>query len=168
MSIISEALKKTEEQLQKNTAKAAPIPTPFGIKLFLPFILILLAGILLASAIFTLLKHKTQEWALPSFKQNPKSQTIQISLKNILPQVPAVNPLPLAILPSQPPEEKSPSATSFILNGIFLSNDGSYALINNQIVREKDTVDGAKVVLITENNVRLDNLGQKITLSTSR
>ncbi|MDP2831372.1 MAG: hypothetical protein Q8O02_03905, partial [Candidatus Omnitrophota bacterium] len=61
-----------------------------------------------------------------------------------------------------------PAETSFVLNGIFFSDEDGYALVNNQIVRENDYVDGAKVGLITVNTVKLDNAGQTITLSTPR
>ena len=56
----------------------------------------------------------------------------------------------------------------FVLNGIFFSDNDSYALINNQIVRENDYVDAAKVSSITANTVELDNAGTTITLTTPR
>ena len=78
------------------------------------------------------------------------------------------NPAAPAATPSQLPEEKKPAETSFILNGIFFSDNDGYALVNNQIVRENDYVDKAKVSLITPNTVQLDNAGSTITLSTHR
>jgi hypothetical protein len=154
MSIINEALKKTEEYLQKNSAQATPLPPkPSGGKPFLLYALILLAGILLGNFIFTLLRHKIQ---VPT----PK--------KNVEAVVQTTNPPSQPILSSQPVEEHKPVEASFILNGIFFSDNDGYALINNQIVRENDYVDGAKVGLITTNKVELDNAGQTITLTTTR
>ncbi|MCX5669072.1 MAG: hypothetical protein NTX89_03000 [Candidatus Omnitrophica bacterium] len=155
MSIINEALKKTEEHLKKNAGKVSSLPhKPSGLKPFLLYILILLAGILLGNFIFTLLRHKIQ--------------TIQTPKINADLVIPTTNPPSLPTLPSQPPEENKPLESSFVLNGIFFSANDSYALINNQIVRENDSVNGAKVGLITANSVQLDNAGQTITLSTTR
>lgn len=154
MSIINEALKKTEQHLQKNAAGDNPLPRKLlHSKPFLFYVLILLAGILLGNFIFTLLKHKAQPKVIP--------------LKNILPVTKTID-VPLPVLPSQPLEENKPVEANFILNGIFFSDDDGYALVNNQIVRENDFVDGAKVSLITANTVVLNNAGQTITLNTSR
>jgi hypothetical protein len=155
MSIINEALKKTEEHLQKIAAKNNPLPAkPFNPKPFLFYILILLSGLALGNFIFTLLKHKTQ--------------VIQIPKKNTETIIKISNPPPLPILPSLPPEENKPIEASFVLNGIFFSDNDSYALVNNQIVRENDYVDQAKVVEIAAHRVQLDNAGQTITLTTPR
>ncbi|MDP2928094.1 MAG: hypothetical protein Q8N80_04790 [Candidatus Omnitrophota bacterium] len=155
MSIINEALKKTEEYLQKNAAKDNLLaPKPAGAKPFLLYILILLAGLSLGNFIFNLLSHELQ--------------TTQTQKLNALPVIQTTNSPPAAALPSQPPEEKKPAELNFVLNGIFFSDNDGYALVNNQIVRENDYVDGAKVGLITTNTVELDNAGQRITLSTHR
>jgi hypothetical protein len=154
MSIINEALKKTEERLQKNAAKGNPLSAkPSGSKPFLLYIVILLVGLLLGNFIFTLLRHKTQG--------NARAPAAQAQAKQSL----ASNPPSPAILPSRPPEIKTPTEASFVLNGIFFSDNDGYALVNNQIVRENDYVDKAKVGLITANSVELDNAGQKITLT---
>ncbi|MDP2831311.1 MAG: hypothetical protein Q8O02_03595, partial [Candidatus Omnitrophota bacterium] len=133
MSIINEALKKTEEYLQKNSAKDNPLPPkPPGPKPLLLYILILLAGLALGNFIFNLLSYKIQT-------------TAQTSEKNAFAVIPAANSPPLPALPSQLAEKTKPVETGFVLNGIFFSNeDGGYALVNNQIVRENDYVDGAK------------------------
>ncbi|MCX5699872.1 MAG: hypothetical protein NTX01_09310 [Candidatus Omnitrophica bacterium] len=156
MSIINEALKKTEEYLQKNAAKDNPLPPkPAKTKPFiLYYILILSAGLLLGSFIFTLLRHKIQ------IIQTPKKNTDAIIQTTNLP--------PTTALASQPTEENKPTKANFVLNGIFFSDNDGYALVNNQIVRKNDYVDGAKVGLITTNTVELDNAGQKITLTAAR
>jgi hypothetical protein len=156
MSIINEALKKTEEHLQKNAAKEDSLPPkPIKPKSFLLYILILLAGLFLGNSIFELLRYKIQAAA-----QLPQKESSSI-------QPPVNSPLSPA-LPVEPPQKSKPETPSFILNGIFFSDNDGYALINNQIVRENDYVAGAKVGLITTNIVELDNAGQTITLSTNR
>ena len=159
MSIINEALKKTEEDLQKNAAKdQLTAPKSVGSKPALLYVLILLAGLLLGNFIFNLLGKKIQ--------------TTQTPKKNILPVIQAKNLPPPAALPSPTPKDNKPALITpeptFVLNGIFFSDNDGYALVNNQIVREDDFVDGAKVGLITSDTVELDNAGQKITLTTNR
>ena len=180
MSIINEALKKTEEHLQKKAAADNLIaPKPSGVKPFLLYILILLAGLLLGNFIFSLLSRKLKSNAslpvrqdLISSSQNhkPQGDGLASSSQSHQPQTAQTTNSPFAaVLPSLLPEgKKPPSQASFILNGIFFSNNDGYALINNQIVRVNDYVDGAKVGLITANIVELDNAGQTITLSTRR
>ncbi len=156
MSIINEALKKTEEQLQKNSAKDTTVKIPHpGARPVLLYILILAAGILLAHLIFNQLGRRVQTKITPKNAALPKP----------LPPNPLAGPLPVArVLP----EEKKTPETDFILNGIFYSDNSGYALINNQIVRENDYVDGAKVNTITAKTVELDKNGIKITLATRR
>ena len=158
MSIINEALKKTEEHLQKNAAKENSLPAkPSGSQPILFYVLILLAGLLLGNFMFNLLKHT--------------AGTIKIPKNNPLPVVQITNPPALAVpLPPNPPIEENPhpAKANFVLNGIFFSDNDSYALINNQIVRENDYVDAAKVSSITANTVELDNAGTTITLTTPR
>ncbi|MBL7196890.1 MAG: hypothetical protein ISS47_02185 [Candidatus Omnitrophica bacterium] len=51
-----------------------------------------------------------------------------------------------------------------ILNGIFASETGSFALINNRIVKEGDSILGVKVLRIYSHRVELDAFGKEITL----
>jgi hypothetical protein len=159
MSIINEALKKTEEGIQKNTTKENQLgtirPTP---KPFLLYILILLAGLFLGNFIFDQLNHKIKTTHLPKKVMNSP----------IAQQPTALAPPPVkAALPLKEKEHPA-TETIFILNGIFFSDQGGYALVNNQIVRESDSVDGAKVERITANTVELNNAGKLITLATQR
>ena len=155
MSIINEALKKTEEQLQKNSTNNTSLRSKHSkIKLFLVSILILSAGILLGNFIFILLKNKTK--------------TAQTPKENTLPLIQTKAALVPPILPSPSLIEKKTPAASFVLNGIFFSDNDGYALVNNQIVRENDFVDGAKVSLITANSVELVNADETLTLTTNR
>jgi hypothetical protein len=157
MSIINDALKKTEEHLQKNTtAEQQPNPPSSGPKPFLLYILILVAGLFLGNLIFGLIKNKVHTTPASSKKAAPLA---------VLPPAPLA--LPAQINTPVLSEEKT-QTTDFTLNGIFFSDTGSCALINNQIVKENDVVDGAKVETITLTAVELDKAGQKITLSTNR
>ena len=169
MSIINEALKKTEENLQRNAGKDTSLPAKSAKpRTFLFYILILSAGLLLGNFIFNLLSHLPQSNSVVSGSQNRKIKTAQIPEKNTLPFAQTINPAPSAALTEQPAEEKKPTPASFVLNGIFLSDKDGYALVNNQIVRENDSVDGAKVKLITASSVELENDTGTIVLTTNR
>ncbi len=158
MSIINEALKKTEQNIQKNAEKVnLPVSSKPGPLPVLLYTLILLAGLFLGNIMFNLLRYKVKPANTSASSQQPLVLTA-------LPAAPA--------LPSE--EKKIPETSlpqnnqALVLNGIFFSDNDGYALINNQIVRENDLVDGAKVIKIAANNVELDREGKIITLSTLR
>lgn len=157
MSIINEALKKTENSILQNKAKKNALPVKkIRSKSFLLYTLILLIGIFLSNFIFSLLGHKTKLAQAPG-KIIPAATSQQAPALPIFPTEPIL-----------PKEEHNPPQGVFVLNGIFFSDNDSYALINNQIVRENIMVDGAKVVAITQNTVELDNQGKSITLTSGR
>ncbi len=158
MSIINEALKKTEQHLQMIATKEAQQPDkktePNKILLYS---VILFCGIFLTHFIFSFLNQKV------------KTSVSKNKITPLIKPVPEVIPPPS---PATPPvthvEEPKPVEVNFVLNGIFYSDNDGYALVNNQIVREFDAVDGAKVNKITQNSVELDNQGTLITLTTQR
>jgi type II secretory pathway component PulC len=156
MSIINEALKKAEQSIHKNSAKETLLSdTKPAAKPYILYILILVAGLFLSNFIFSLLSRKINQPA-----KEIKIQATEIKTSESLPVIP---PAPLFLL-----EENKVPETAFILNGIFFSDNHGYALVNNQIVRENDLVDGAKIKTITANSVELDNAGKIITLATQR
>lgn len=58
------------------------------------------------------------------------------------------------------------TAVPFELNGLYIADDETYALVNNKIVQEGDLVDGATVVAISEENVELKHNDKIIRLTT--
>ncbi len=160
MSIINEALKKTEESIQKNSLKVtAGTNKKPRIKTYLFYILILVAALFLGNIVFTIINRKVET----PLESEPPAKEVPI-----LDQKPeAVQTLP-AITPPPLPEKQDKPEKKFILNGIFVSDNDGYALVNNRIVRENDLVDGAKVEKITTNTVELNNEGNIVTLSTNR
>ena len=158
MSIINEALKKAEQSIHNNSAKETlPPETKPSAKPYILYILILVAGLFLSNFIFTLLSRTKTPAALKIAESAVKTPTKEIAAK----PSPVIPPAPLL-------EENKAPETAFILNGIFFSDNDGYALVNNQIVRESDSVDGAEVKTITANTVELDNAGKIITLATQR
>jgi len=150
MSIINEALKKTEESIQRNSLKKTPgWDKKTRLKTYLLYFLIFAVILLLGSYIFKAANRK-----------------IDSPLVSEPPQTAPAPPPPAA--PALPPEEQPKPEKKFVLNGIFFSDDNGYALVNNQIVKENDSVDGAKVEKITVDTVELNNEGSIVTLSTGK
>ncbi len=167
MSIINEALKKTERTIQENAHPAAPSTKPK--KAFFSYMLyglILVIGIILSNYVFNLIRINT------AAKQNLKktSPTVTVLTNISLPsKTETKNEITSTSSPlNAEPEIKPKAEVNFVLNGIFFSGNDTYALINNQIVRNGDLIEGAKIIKITVKTVEIDNAGQIITLSTLR
>ncbi|HNW40229.1 MAG TPA: hypothetical protein PL125_04015 [Candidatus Omnitrophota bacterium] len=170
MSIINEALKKTEDNLQKNSNQDTGSISPKRINpaVLLLYILILAAGLLIGKFIFSLLSNKTQTDSLTSLNQTSKSQTEAETKEILLPPGAVTQPILPAVAANPLPQDNQGREVNFVLNGIFLSDDGNYALINNKIVKKDDYIENAKVGLITANTVELDCAGKIVTLSTNQ
>lgn len=143
MSIIYEALKKVEPQLEN---KRRPKPaTRRKNHIIAAFIVIVLGAALSFTILFTAPTAATP--------QKPV-------LRPPTPKPQAKTPQPRQTFPPPSPRE-------FALTGIFFSEGQGSALINNSIVSESDTIEGAKVVKITLNEVELEIAGQvtKLTLA---
>jgi hypothetical protein len=150
MSIIYEALKKVEGSFvlaQEKKPAAEDKSGPKRYSYFLYLLLIVAAGFLAANTVFNLLSGQ---------------------VKNTAPAPLAVTAAPPAdtavVLTYTPP----PQPPAFTLNGIFFSQEEGFALINNQIVKNGDEVDGAKVVRIGPDEVELEAAGLAIKLSCSK
>lgn len=81
-------------------------------------------------------------------------------------QVPAVIPAPQPPSPATSAAKTKPAGENYSLTGIYFSAADSCALINNQIVQEGETIDGAMVVKIGEEEVLLRRDDRDITLTT--
>ena len=159
MSIINEALKKTEASIQRNSIKETIKPDrKLNLKSYLLYISIFVIGLFLSNFIFTSINRKIQTHQAPKTSKGAPISEKELKTNEILPTV----------APAVLPEKQNKPEKNFILNGIFFSDNDGYALVNNQIIRENDSVDGAKVEKITANTVELNNEGKIITLSTNR
>lgn len=142
MSIIYEALKK----LQKSEPKRH---YPKKISFFV-YIIMAILGILLASLIFLFFTKPKRIIPPPSpiSLVSPKN-TLEIKKEEI-----------------KPIEEKEliQKIPSFSLSGILYSDTEKWVMINNRILKEGDTIQGAKVIRISEDGAELDLEGEKIFL----
>lgn len=157
MSIIHDALKKAgdERMIGKNTpsnARPIRIRSSANTNGFNSGLLILVAAFLIAGAIIL----------------TPVSKALHSAPQ---PVAPGLTPNAMTIMrPSSPGVsgqfgiEEMPTAGAFILSGVIVSSEGSYSIINDQIVSTGQQISGATVRSITDREVSLDYNGQKIIL----
>ena len=162
MSIIYDALKKVETKIADSGIKPEVLDFPkkplSKLKIYLFYLLILVAVFLIAGIIFILSGPQKKPF---------KKITTAVSEKLKLP-TPAKEPPTTPILPllSEAPPGGAPPV--LVLNGVFFSQNQGYALINNQIVREGDVINGATVERINLQGVELKSEGSLISLSTTK
>jgi MSHA biogenesis protein MshK len=65
--------------------------------------------------------------------------------------------------PYTPPAQSGIAQKQFVVNAIFVSEDRRIAIINGKLVTQGDAVDGAEVIEILNDSVRLDNHGKSIS-----
>ena len=72
--------------------------------------------------------------------------------------------------PTRPPDFSGATAkkVKFHLNSTLISSARKIAIVNGQAVAKGDTVDGAKVLLIEKDLVKLEKAGQLIELKAKR
>ena len=170
MSIIYDALKKVERsihpnptlQIQKKEHKIKP-------KVYLLFVLVAGLGIFVANIVFGLFTKSLQS------KKNAMTGNLpQVKLEqNLVSQPPQALPkeAPLAesslSLSPIPADTENLTSPVLVLNGVFFSENEGYALINNQVVKKGDVINGATVTQITLGGVELEFQGSVIKVSTS-
>ncbi|MDD5653950.1 MAG: type II secretion system protein N [Candidatus Omnitrophica bacterium] len=160
MSIIYDALKKVQTGLKMENKKVPPVKPVF---LYLG---IAVAGVLLAQFLFNLLapsapasaKLKVKVTALkakPTVKQQAPVEKI------------ATQPQPQPQAAQQTAPVAQAELPSLVLNGIFSTGNEGYCLINNQILKVGDEIEGLIVEKIRDQEVELSNKGTIIKLSLS-
>jgi len=152
LSIIYDALKKVEKTNGKNSQEGngnRPNNKPRPALIIIFLVLLIIFGF---NLINNLSKRPKAKPALPSV---PMAEPA----KELLPPVPEVKPETL----KKPAQAQEPVLN---LNGIFFEKKKGYALINNQILSVKDTIEGARVKEIGLNKVVLEFEGREITLNS--
>ncbi len=162
MSIIYDALKKVSKSqgltpdVKKDSVPKAKYTT------YIIYTLIVCLGFFMSSIFFGFITKK--------------SRTNSILISTIQPSAEVKQNIPSLTL--SPVEEKDLAKTqissdikkkgalAFTLNGVFYSQDEGYALINNQILKEGDTLEGWTIKRITSEEVELESGGELIKLST--
>jgi len=182
MSIIYDALKKVEEKVEgqnlavSTDAKILQKDKPDFKKLSL-YLLVLISGLVAANFLFNILSSR-RSVSKDLAQAKPNNVATQKSSGNVAAMVkpaavsapdksPAVVAQPQSQSESQELVVQEPTAPELVLNGVFFSDEGGYALINNRIVKEGDSIEGVKLVKIYADSVEMDNHGSKIKLSSS-
>ncbi len=150
MSIIYEALKKIEKSQSIKPGESKK-PDKKDV------ILSVIAGIIFICAfvVFFNLISKPQSAAL---NKPPSSAPVKEETQGNTPQA-----LPLqAAAPASVKEE-----AVLVLSGIFFEKDKAYCIINNRILKDGDSIEGAKIVKIMMEKVILDSKGKEIILTNS-
>lgn len=181
MSIIYDALKKTQEVINLSTRPRKQEPPKQVLaenrdiqsksrpktRLYFSYVLVACLGLFIANIFFGRSK--------PFPKDGPKVPRQEQAKLNLpqQPSIPELPALPKTAPPQQgqsslpfPSESKKENYASLILNGIFFSENEGYALINNQIVKAGDEIEGAVVKRIDLNEVELERAGSVFKLST--
>lgn len=161
MSIIYDALKKAENTIHKSFkigVSAKPQNSKSKIKVIALYALIICFGLIIANIVFGFLNHPLPTVPLKEKAKVDNKVEVVSKPKEITPKEP---------IQSQPIIKNEPEK-SYVLNGIFFSQDEGYALINNQIVKTGDKVDGAIVLRISADEVELNSSGTTIKLTRSK
>ena len=169
MSIIYDALKKIEKKIEAAPRKDQEAKSvkkskrPLGA--YLAYAFVVCVGILIGNMVFGSFRQKVKAGYAPSVKLPPLASSPAGTRP--LAQLPETILAPATADPgSAKKQNKAPAAPILTLNGVFFSDDGGYALINNRIVREGDTIEGIKIVRISSEEVELDNNGTPLKLPT--
>jgi len=156
MSIIYDALKKVQTGLKMENKKIPPVKPVF---LYLGIAVI---GVLLAQFLFN--------FFAPSAPSSKKLKVNVTALK-VTPSVKQQAPLEKVVTQPQAAQQTVPVAQaelpSLVLNGIFSTGNEGYCLINNQILKVGDEIEGLVVEKIKDQEVELSNKGTIIKLSLS-
>ncbi|MFH1360535.1 MAG: hypothetical protein ABIJ41_05805 [Candidatus Omnitrophota bacterium] len=158
MSIIYEALKKTQSQLEKklkvhHSVKKGERNTVVWVATILVFIgFVGCAGallyIILLKPSLEMVSVQKQTETVPSREIIPTSR--QDSARG---SRPSRNDLP---------------ASDLTLNGIIAMEGDYFALINNEILREGEYIEGKRIAKISVDKVEIEDNGQLIILKTPR
>ncbi|MCM8795530.1 MAG: general secretion pathway protein GspB [Candidatus Omnitrophica bacterium] len=156
MSIIYDALKKIEQAREttqkpesKNMGKLKLKKSNFSI--YILYGLTLFLAFAFTNIFFWFLSNHPRRLANPP--QKLPTPIISISAT------------PTLSLSETPSPSSSFSKPSLVLNGVFYSQEEGYALINNQILKEGETIEGARLRRINPDGVELEFAGEIIQLS---
>lgn len=129
------------------------------IKLFsyLPFIIAAVIGFTGTKAAFNYFLNPEK---IIEKKQSAVNEPIKLNTPSVLPLTTPTSTLATNLHLTAAEETKKPAKLP-VLNGIAYFGKESYALINNQIAREGDIIDGTAIIKIYRNEVEL-KIGDKV------
>ena len=179
MSIVNDALKKIEkkrdsanlktppQKIEEKRGEQPPVQMPITPpkvspqkkkKKFYLLKIIIFLGIVLTSAFF--IKLFSDRSGNPISPRNPMDPVSPISSDTVGSRSERVTPFGQIVETTIP----LTGGAKFELTGIMFSEDNPVAIINNEIVSEGDTIEGAVVDSIQESRVELSYSGQDLIL----
>ena len=187
MSIIYDALKKVEGKVDAPGSnlinlKIEKAPQPKRkINPPLIYVFVILLSIIIAKFAFDLIqrpdepfaKRLTESIELVKNKANllmqrkPAVQNKEVLTFTPEPHKVVAHPSLENVVAAAPLAPKKQTPPSLVLNGIFFSEEEGYALINNQILREGESIGGAILKRINAEDVELEFDGSTVKLSTN-
>ena len=183
MSIIYDALKKVETQVDKSDHS----PLQFKIHkeakpkfyTYLIYLLVLFGGFFVAFLLFKFIfpegqlaaKKATPPVAAlplkisPKISPKPEAKLQKQETANVAPQSPQEIPPSSKDNLLLPPETQARTTPLFVVSGVFFSKNQGYAIINEQVVKQGDVIEGATVERINADGVKLKYENTVINLS---
>ena len=159
MSIIYDALKKVQGSEGQNiNVKLHSSGDPKRRhKIYLIYVLVSFIGIIGAKIFFSAFISPRQ---IPSGAHKvsgliPSSKPLLTYNDDANKTTDSLAPLQKIDLNSIPEEPLNQEPGTFVLSGVFFTDNEGYALVNNRIVKENDMIGGAKVVRVTLEEVEL-------------
>jgi type II secretory pathway component PulC len=173
MSIIYDALKKVDKEKVSHGEGEFRRP-PF--KQYFVYGMVVFLGVVIAHFSFKLLVTHKETFTRLGDKQ--VSQKTKVFSSRKPPEVvPSVTPSSVAdaVPPSPPAQAVSPTTeslrqtpSSLVLSGVFFSENEGYALINNRILKQGDTIDGARLIKVGLDAVELEFKGETFKLTARK
>jgi hypothetical protein len=170
MSIINDALKKVEQTREQKTDAPSGVKPERNLPLALIYIVVGCLGFLTAKTAYSFInahfsKQPRQEKAvekntLPAFRNSAVKQAKTPPAAIAVPAAKETKKVPAR------PSPVTPAASGFALNGVFFSGNEGFALINNHIVKEGDSIEGAVIQRITLDEVDLSINGSTVKIYT--
>lgn len=142
----------------------------FNSRIYLLYVLVVCLGVFIANILFNLC-IRIPKVDRHNIATKDQTRINKIQPLNVLQELPEKK-LPEKETPLES-EETTPVVVSkfkgeLVLTGVFFSQDGGYALINNRVVKEGNVIEGAIVKRITLDKVELESEGSTIELSITK
>lgn len=166
MSIINDALKKTQQNFERHRKVLSSGPTSSSAQPSQKFseitgaiiIASFLASLVVLGVVF-LFGPKEKTIVLPAALEDKSS----LAGPSLQPTDTAEPPIAIAPAPSRDPKPKN-SISGLTLNGIVQMGEGYVALINNRILKEGDKINDKKILGIYSDQVKVFDNGEIIIL----
>jgi hypothetical protein len=170
MSIINDALKKVDQSREQKTDAPPGVKPKRNPALYLAYVVIGCLGFLTAKSAYVFINSY---FSARLSQEKPLEKNIGLPVAKS--PIKQIRTLPVAVPQPQAQETKKslrpqsseiPDASGFVLNGVFFSDNIGFALINNHIVKEGDSIEGAVIQKITMDEVDLSINGSTVKIYT--